>query len=120
MLICNMKKQVIIILILSLFVCVLGFAGEMPKTPMTKTVMLKGKIIDYKSNELLAGVKIACNGCEKFFYSDLDGNFFISFKVNSNEDSKIEFSQIGYSSKTFDIKELQAHSDNLYIDLQSK
>lgn len=115
-----MKKQVIIILILSLFVCVLGFAGEMPKAPITRIVILSGKIMDNKSNELLAGVKIVCSNCEKSFYSDLDGNFFITLPVNSNENYKIEFSQIGYASKTIDLKELQANQGNLYVDLQSE
>ncbi|MDF2451812.1 MAG: hypothetical protein K0S26_1316, partial [Bacteroidota bacterium] len=38
-----MKKDLILILILSVFVCVLGFAGEMPKAVKAKSFILSGK-----------------------------------------------------------------------------
>ncbi|MBI3517932.1 MAG: hypothetical protein HY062_01060, partial [Bacteroidetes bacterium] len=73
-----MKKEIILIIILSCFICVLGFAGEKPKPSFsTKSILLSGKIIDKTSNEYLAGVKIACANCKKTVYSDLEGNFFI-------------------------------------------
>ena len=115
-----MKKEVILIIILSVFVCVLGFAGEKPKTVNTKTMMLSGKIIDFKNNENLAGVKIACSNCEKSFYSDLDGNFFIYLEINSSQNLTLEISQIGYSTKTLNLKDVQANSSNLQIDLQEE
>lgn len=115
-----MKKEIITIIILTVFVCVLGFAGETPKNLYTRTVMLSGKIADKSTNETLAGVKIKCNNVEKSFYSDLEGNFFLSFKVNTAEENKIEFSQIGYFSQTLDLKEIQANPGSLKIDLQSE
>lgn len=115
-----MKKEIITIIILTIFVCLLGFAGETPKNTFTKTVILSGKIIDKISNESLVGVKITCNSIEKSFYSDLEGNFFLSFQVNTNEENKIEFSQIGYFSQALDIKDLQGNSGNLKIDLISE
>ena len=119
-----MKKEVLLIIILSLFFCVLGFAGETPKVLHTKTIVLSGKISDSKSNEYLAGVKIACTNCQKVVYSDLDGRFFIYMDANTNtslsENLTVEFSQIGYSSKTFKLHDLQANSGNLYIELQTE
>lgn len=115
-----MKKEVLLIIILSLFVCVLGFAGENPKVSHTKTIILSGKISDSKNNEYLAGVKIACTNCQKVVYSDLDGRFFIYLEVNVQENPIVEFSQIGYSSKTLNLQDLQANSGNLYIELHSE
>jgi uncharacterized membrane protein len=115
-----MKKEILLIIILCLFVCVLGFAGEKPKASRTKTIILSGKIIDTKSNEYLAGVKIECANCQKVVYSDLDGNFFIHLESDTQENLKVEFSQIGYSSKTFNLLDLQASSSNLHIDLESE
>ena len=115
-----MKKEVILIIILSLFVCVLGFAGEMPKVSKTKSMILSGKIMDTKNNEYLAGVKIACANCQKTVYSDLDGNFFIYLEVNNDENLTLEFSQVGYSSKTLNLQDLQSNSAGISIDLVSE
>ena len=112
-----MKKEIIIIFILTVFVCVLGFAGEMPKPSKIKSLILSGKIVDTKSNEYLAGVKIDCANCQKTVYSDLDGNFFIYLEVNADENLTLEFSQVGYSSKTLNLKEIQANSSSLSVDL---
>lgn len=113
-----MKTKISLLLIITLLSSALGFAGEPSKAPITRTVIVSGKIMDNKSNELLAGVKIECSTCEKSVYSDLDGKFFIAIQVSGTEDVKLEFSQIGYGSKTLDVKELQANAGNLYIDLQ--
>ena len=115
-----MKKEVILIIILSLFVCVLGFAGELPKPVKARTFILSGKILDKQNNESLAGVKIACADCKKTVYSDLDGNFFIYLETSSAKSLTLEFSQVGYSSKTFNLQDLQANPGNLQIDLQSE
>ena len=115
-----MKKEIILIIILSVFVCILGFAGEIPKVSKTKTMILSGKIIDHKSNEHLAGVRIACANCKKTMYSDLDGNFLIYLEVNSDENLTLEFSQVGYTSKTLNLQEFQTNSGNLSVDLISE
>ena len=115
---CSMKFKLSFLLLFALLSSVFAFAGEPSKTPVTRTIIVSGKVMDVKNNELLAGVKIECSNCEKSFYSDLDGKFFIALQVTGAEEVKLEFSQIGYDSKTFDIKELQANSGNLYIDLQ--
>lgn len=115
-----MKKDIILIIILSLFVCVLGFAGEIPKPVKTKSIILSGKIHDIKSNEYLAGVKIACANCHTTVYSDLDGNFFIYLETTKEENLTFEFSQVGYLSKTYNLEDLQSNSGNLTIDLESQ
>ena len=115
-----MKKEIIIIFILTVFVCVLGFAGEIPKPIKTKTMTLSGKIVDNKNNEYLAGVKIACANCQKTVYSDLDGNFFIYLEINTDENLTLEFSQVGYSSKTLNLQDLQANSSSIFVDLVSQ
>ena len=115
-----MKKEIILIFILTVFVCVLGFAGDKPKSVNTKSILLSGKVIDFKNNENLAGVKISCSNCEKTFYSDLDGNFFIYLETTTSENLTLEISQVGYSSKTLNLKELQGNSSNLQIDLESE
>lgn len=115
-----MKKEIIIIFILTVFVCALGFASETPKTPKIKSMILNGKIIDLKNNEHLAGVKITCGNCQKTVYSDLEGNFFIYLKVNTDENLTLEISQIGYSSKTIALQDLQSNFSSLSIDLVSE
>ncbi|MES2567312.1 MAG: carboxypeptidase-like regulatory domain-containing protein [Bacteroidota bacterium] len=115
-----MKKELIIIIVLSFFVCVLGFAGETPKLHNPKTLILSGKITDLNNNESLAGVKIECTDCSKTIYSDLNGNFFVYLEITSNNNTTIEFSQIGYSSKTYSLKDLQSNSGNLSINLSSE
>ena len=115
-----MKNKFTLIFILTVLVSVLGFSTEKPKTPRTQSLMLSGKIIDINSNEKLAGVKITCANCEKSFYSDLEGNFFIYLETSSTENLTLEISQIGYSTKTLYYKDIQANSGNLYIDLKSE
>jgi hypothetical protein len=115
-----MKKEIILIFILSFFVCSFGFANEIPRASKSKTIILSGKIIDTNNNEYLAGVKIACASCQKTVYSDLDGRFFIYLEVTSDENLTLEFSQVGYSSKTLNLQDFQANSGDLNIDLVSE
>ena len=115
-----MKNSAIIYTILFVFIGLIGFAGELPKNSKDKTVIISGSISDKTSNEYLAGVKIACATCQKIVYSDLDGKFFIYLEVKADENLKLEFSQIGYTTKTIDLKEVQANSSTLYIDLESE
>lgn len=115
-----MMKPFSTLLILLFFICSLSFAGNGPKNPKVKALLVSGKVTDIKNNELLAGVKISCNNCDKVFYSGLDGRFFIYLEVTDDKNLKLEFSQIGYSSKSLTLQELQAGSDNLYVDLKSE
>lgn len=81
--------------------------------------MLSGKVIDNTNNETLAGVKIVCPNCTKTIYSDLEGRFFIYLEV-TDENLTLEFSQVGYETKTLNLQEIQAISNNLEVDLKSE
>ena len=98
----------------------LGFSNDKPKSVNTKSMILSGKIIDLKSNESLAGVKITCTSCNKTIYTDLNGNFFVYLEAGSTENLTLEISQIGYSTKTLDYKVIQSNSCNLTINLDSE
>jgi hypothetical protein len=85
------------------------------KNPVERTIILSGKIIDTNNNEFLSGVSINVTDCEKTIYSDLNGNFFIYIKVKSAENFKLEFSQVGYQSKTLNMSDITGQTNNLEI-----
>ncbi len=115
----RMKKEILIFILLSVFVCALGFANETPKAINSKAIILSGKITDIKSNEYLVGVKITCENSNKTVYSDLDGNFLIYIELNNDEKPSLEISQIGYETKTLILQEISPNSSRLLIDLKS-
>ena len=94
-------------------------AGDKPVSSV-KTLMISGKIQDSKNNESLAGVKIECENCSKVVYSGLDGSFFMYIQVTTEKEFKIEFSQVGYASKTLDSKELSSSAGNLQVSLEEE
>ena len=112
-----MKKIVFLFLVIAFICPTISLAGENPKT---RSIMISGKIMDSSNNELLAGVKINCSNCEKAFYSDFEGRFFIYLEINSDENPKLEFSQVGYSSQVVNLQDIQSNSGNLAINLQSE
>ena len=112
-----MKKGIALIFILSFFISTLAFSSEIPVIRKSNSLILSGKIIDKKNNEFLAGVKINCANCQKSVYSDLDGNFFIYLEFNSDENLTLEFSQVGYTSKTLNLKDLKVNLNNIDVDL---
>ena len=116
-----MKRRLNYFSLALVFINCFAFAGEQSLSDKAKNIIvISGKISDTNNNELLAGVKISCNNCEKTFYSDLDGYFFIHLDLVDSENLKIEFSQIGYYAKSIDFKKLLGSSGNTYIDLKSK
>jgi hypothetical protein len=94
-------------------------AGE-PSKAATRTIMISGKVSDPKSNELLAGVKIECEACEKVVYSDLDGRFFIYLQIDASQNPVIEFTQVGYNAKTLKLQDIGANAGNLEISLEQE
>lgn len=85
--------------------------------PKEKTIIVSGKIVDFNKNELLAGVSITASQVEKTVYSDLNGNFFIYIKIKDTSNFKLEFSQVGYASKTLSYEDLSNNSNNIEITL---
>ena len=79
--------------------------------------MFSGKVLDASQNELLAGVSIHASNFEKTIYTDLNGNFFIYIKVNPSDDFKIEFSQVGYTTKTITSADIEGPLSNLEVSL---
>lgn len=115
-----MKTRIVhLACLLLIFFAVSAKAGENPK-PSTKTIMISGVIQDAKSNESLAGVKISCENCSKVIYSDLEGHFFMYLQVSSDQEFKIEFSQVGYAARVLDSKDLGSAAGNLQINLDSE
>lgn len=112
-------KRILAILLISLFATGAVFAGERPKAA-TRTLILSGKVSDPKSQELLAGVKITCEACDKVVYSDLDGRFFIHLQVDPAANATIEFSQVGYTAKTLKLQDIGAQAGNLDVSLEQE
>ena len=85
--------------------------------PKEMTFIFSGKILDANHNELLSGVSITATNCEKTIYSDLNGNFFIYIKVKDASTFKLEFSQVGYNTKTLTLADLSGKTSNIEVDL---
>lgn len=108
-------------LIVFLFSTINCFSNNEPVSgSKEKTIILSGKIIDFNKNELLAGVSITTTDVEKTTYSDLNGNFFIYLKIKDSVNFKLEFSQIGYISKTLYLSDLTGFTSNLEINLEEE
>ena len=107
------------------FLCILFFATQTTMRasntdPKEKVIMFSGKVLDISQNELLAGVSIQVTNCEKTIYTDLNGNFFIYVKVNPTNDFKIEFSQVGYTTKTITSADLSGSVSHLEVNLSEE
>lgn len=103
-----------------LWLCVPAHAGESPKGPNTRTILLSGKITDTRSNELLAGVKIITTKSQQAFYSDLEGHFCIALEVAGDQNIDLSFSQVGYHLKNITLQQVLTTSGDLTISLKSE
>ena len=112
-------KRILSLLLLITFFSGQILAGEGPKAAV-KTVILSGKVLDPKNHELLAGVKIECEACQKVIYSDLDGRFFIHLQVDASQNVAIEFTQVGYSSKTLKLQDIGPNAGDLEVSLEQE
>ena len=118
----QIKNMKIVLVLIIIFLCqVNGFGEEKPKNIHGTSIILSGQIIDADNNEKLAGVRITCGNESNIIHSTLDGKFFIYIKNRSLlENTHIEFSQIGYGSKTILLNEIKSNSASLTIDLKSE
>ncbi|HEY4787522.1 MAG TPA: TonB-dependent receptor, partial [Bacteroidales bacterium] len=64
--------------------------------------LLKGKIVDSKSNEPLAGATIVVKGTSNGTAAGLDGDF--SLKTDAAGDQKLVITLMGYSTKEIDVQ----------------
>lgn len=108
------QKIILSFIVICLMSVSSAFSNNNPKE---KTIIISGKIVDLNKNELLAGVSITTSQIEKTMYSDLNGNFLVYIKVKDPSNFKIEFSQIGYASKTLTYEDLSKASGNIEIKL---
>jgi hypothetical protein len=118
----KIKNMRIVLLLIVTFLCqVNGFGEEKPKNIHPSSIILSGQIIDAENNEKLAGVRITCGSESNIIHSNLDGKFFIYIKDRSLlEKTHIEFSQIGYGSKTISLNDIKTNCASLTIDLRSE
>lgn len=112
-----MKPKIKIFFTLLLFLVIANNKYHASNDPKEITFMFSGKIFDANHNELLSGVSITATNCEKTIYSDLNGNFFIYIKVKDAATFKLEFSQIGYNTKTLTLVDLSGKTSNLEVNL---
>jgi hypothetical protein len=106
----------------AIFIIVIFFLSGMSEIlatndPKEKTIVISGRILDGNQNETLPGVSITTTGSEKTMYSDLNGYFFIYVKIKDVNEFKLEFSQIGYRTKTLTAAELDSFNSNLEVNL---
>jgi hypothetical protein len=111
-----MKKYNVIFLLLIIFGgSVLGSNdGDNSAEPVVKNVVLKGRVVDFKTGEALTGVEVSISGTEIVSYTDLDGNFEIKemqpgtysiiASLISYKNSLIENFEADNSENTVDIK----------------
>jgi YbbR domain-containing protein len=95
-----MKTKSILMLAVSVFLSVSVFADTNKNCGQNKEkVCLTGSVVDDKNKETLAGAAVYVDG--KKYYSDLDGNFFISDIKPGKYQIKVEF--ISYKSVVMEI-----------------
>lgn len=110
----QLNKIIFICILLSIVMMNASLATNEPKE---KTIVLSGKVLDLNHNETLSGVSITTTASEKTIYSDLNGRFYIYVKIKDEKEFKLEFSQIGYHTKTITAKDLDMFSPSLEINL---
>ncbi len=66
---------------------------------LSKAQVIKGKIVDAQTNEVLPSVNIYFSGTSKGTITDLDGNFELPYYDNSQ--STLTISLLGYDTQTF-------------------
>ncbi|MGZ3863150.1 MAG: carboxypeptidase-like regulatory domain-containing protein [Bacteroidia bacterium] len=75
--------------------------------------ILSGKIVDKQNGEALAGVKIRIDGTDKFYYTDIEGNFSFTVAVATN--SNITVDLVGYEPAIFKAAQLSLASEIILI-----
>lgn len=87
---------------------------ETAETKVVKTCVVKGRVVDQKTSEPLAGVALKVNGSDKCIYTDLDGNYSLTGITPGKCEVKVDL--ISYESKTVVLNP----DGNLDIDLNLK
>lgn len=107
-------------------VLILGFAqlkAAEPEKPeknnknTSTTVQIIGKVMDHKTGETLAGVRLKVEGIEKDLYTDLDGNFKIEDLTPGTYNIKIDY--VSYKDITLKSVATRTSDTNLKVELES-
>jgi len=114
----NISSKIIFTLI-TLFVFQINVSLS-TNDPKEKTFLLSGKILDRNHNETLPGVSINTTCSENTMYSDLNGHFFMYIKIKDEKEFRLEFSQVGYYTKTLTVADIEAMTCNLEVGMIEK
>lgn len=85
-------KRLFYILVLLAVTNVSLLAGN----PSAAVMFVTGTVVDYSSNETLAGVEVRVKGTDIVTYTDFDGNFYLPAMAAGTY--TLEFNYITYSS----------------------
>lgn len=111
----KMKSKSILIFAVSVLLSVPAFAStniENKENANVETVQMTGSIKDYKNNETLVGATVYVDG--KKYYSDLDGNFYITNMKPGEYQIKVEL--ISYQAATVEIEVKKDEAITIKLD----
>ena len=96
------KKAILSFLMFALFTGIMFADGNNPADKPVKLMKISGQVIDQKTGETLAGVKVFIPGTDKAVYTDFDGEFQIECDVTNQKE--LMFSLISYEGKNIQIE----------------
>jgi hypothetical protein len=108
------KRLLLTALSFVLFTGVSMADGETPKNETNKVTKISGQVIDHKTDETLAGVKVNIAGCDKAVYTDFDGAFQI--ECDLSKQTEVSLSLISYEGQSVKIES----TENLKIKLSRR
>jgi hypothetical protein len=105
------KKAILSFLMFALFTGIMFADGNNPADKPGKVMKISGQVIDQKTGETLAGVKVFITGTDKSVYTDFDGEFQI--ECDPTNQKELSFSLISYEGKNIKLEK----DGNLKISL---
>jgi len=95
------KKLIAALFLFTLFTSVMLADGTDPVNT-GKVTKISGQVVDQKTGETLAGVKVIIEGMDKAIYTDFDGNFQVECDLNKSP--QISIVLISYEAKKVKIE----------------
>ncbi len=96
------KRAILTFLLFALFTGGMFADGNKPENKTGKVMKIAGQVIDQKTGETLAGVKVIIPGTNKAVYTDFDGEFQIECDITNQKE--LLFSLISYEGKNIQIE----------------
>jgi hypothetical protein len=103
------RKAILSFFLLMVFTGLMLADGNNPTKENNQTMKISGKVVDSKTGETLAGVKVMICGSDKVVYTGFDGEFAI--ECAAGNEIQIEF--LSYTGKKMKID----NPENLHISL---